>query len=101
MFAVEKPRRKKVEVPAELLSPGAPPAMLYGGRFMIHIKKNWLGGEANTRLTGEQMEQVAALPWFGGWRCGLERRSARAETYQTSMEKKADWLYSMFAVEKP
>ena len=67
-------KRASVELASSLLPPGAPPASFDGGSFLKDIRNNWLDGDPNTRLSGELMAQVEALPWFAAWLEGVRKR---------------------------
>eukprot|EP00966_Prymnesium_polylepis_P269363 6223040-Prymnesium_polylepis.1 len=61
MHPEQKPVKGKVDVPLELLPPGAPPATLNGGQFLTHICNNWLEGTVKARLSEEEKARVEGL----------------------------------------
>eukprot|EP00966_Prymnesium_polylepis_P037172 862920-Prymnesium_polylepis.1 len=61
MHPEQKPVRGKVDVPSELLPPGAPPTTFDGGQFVTSTCNNWLEGAVNTRLSEEEKARVEGL----------------------------------------
>ena len=78
MHPEQKPAQTKVDVPSELLPPGAPPATFNAGTFLTGICNNWLEGTVATRLSEEEKARVEGLAWFAGWLEGMrEFRASR------------------------
>eukprot|EP00966_Prymnesium_polylepis_P188933 4377817-Prymnesium_polylepis.1 len=89
MHPEQRPMQRKVDMPSELLPPGAPPATFNGGTFLNDIRNNWLEGAVGTRLSEEEKVRVEGLAWFEGWLEGVrEARVAREATYQATVGEK-------------
>jgi len=80
-------QKHKKQVPAALT--GGIAELFDGGKFLFHVKANWLDSKPNTKLDKDDMRRLEFLPWFRiklqAWGAapkfsGIARRLAKADS---------------------